>query len=89
LPLSTAISVVLLLILLNGFFAMSELAIVSARPIRLRQLAEAGSKGARLALQLSEDPASFLSIVQIGITLNSVLAGAFSGATMTDPIARF
>ncbi len=61
---------------------MSELAIVSARRVRLRQMAEDGNKGAQLALDMAEDPASFLSIVQIVLTLNSVLAGAFSGATL-------
>jgi putative hemolysin len=76
------IGVVFLLILLNGFFAMSELAIVSARRVRLKQMAEDGSQGAKLALELAEDPSSFLSIVQTGMTLNSVFAGVFSGATM-------
>ena len=79
------IGVVFLLLLLNGFFAMAELAIVSARRARLRQLIEDKSRGARLALDLAENPALFLSIVQIGMTLNSVLAGAFSGATLAGP----
>lgn len=61
---------------------MAELAIVSARRARLRQMADDQVKGARLALQLAEDPTAFLSLIQIGITLNSVLAGAFSGATL-------
>ncbi len=87
--LSTEISVVLILILLNGFFAMSELAIVSARRVRLRQLAEGGHKGARLALQMAEDPSSFLSIVQTGMTVNSVFAGAYSGATMAIPFGKY
>jgi len=82
LSLTTEILIVLLLILFNGLFAMAELAIVSARRVRLRQLAEDGNRGAELALGMAEDPASFLSIVQIGMTLNSVLAGAFSGATL-------
>ncbi len=80
--LTAKLSVVFILILLNGFFAMAELAIVSARRTRLKQFADDGDRGARLALQMAEDPASFLSIVQIGMTLNSVLAGAFSGATL-------
>lgn len=87
--LSAEISVVVLLILLNGFFAMSELAIVSARRTRLKQLADDGSKGARLALQMADDPASFLSIVQIGVTLNSILAGAFSGATLAEHFGEY
>ena len=73
--LAAKISVVLVLILLNGFFAMAELAIVSARRVRLKQMAEDGDTGAQIALKMAEDPASFLSIVQIGMTLNSVLAG--------------
>lgn len=80
------IAIVLLLLLLNGFFAMAELAIVSARRAVLKQWVDERRKGARLALQLAEDPNSFLSIVQVGITLNGVLAGAFSGATLA---ARF
>ena len=87
--LTADILIVILLILLNGLFAMSELAIVSARRVRLRQLAEDGHKGAKLALGMAEDPASFLSIVQIGMTLNSVLAGAFSGATLAGHFAEY
>ncbi|MCD2174138.1 hemolysin family protein [Rhizobium sp. C4] len=61
---------------------MSELAVVSSRPVRLRILAEQGSKGAATAIRLAEDPGRFLSSVQIGITLVGVLSGAFSGATL-------
>ena len=82
--LSTEIAIVFLLVLLNGFFAMSELAIVSARRVRLKQAAEDGHKGAAIALKMADDPASFLSIVQIGMTMNSIFAGAFSGATLAD-----
>jgi putative hemolysin len=89
LSLSTEIIIVILLILLNGLFAMSELAIVSARRVRIKQLAEDGHKGAALALGMAEDPASFLSIVQVGMTLNSVLAGAFSGATLAGNFAPY
>lgn len=78
------IGVVFFLILCNGFFAMAELALISARRARLKQMADQGRHGAELALKLSEDPSSFLSIVQTGMTLNSVLAGAFSGATLAD-----
>ncbi|MFY9288116.1 MAG: hemolysin family protein [Alphaproteobacteria bacterium] len=87
--LTAEISIVVLLILLNGFFAMSELAIVSARRMQLKQKADEGSKGARLALQMAENPASFLSIVQSGITLNSVLTGVFSGATLAEPLGIY
>lgn len=75
------ILVILALILLNGVLAMSELAIVSARPGRLKPL-EAKSRGARLALRLGEDPGRFLSTVQIGITAVGILSGALSGATL-------
>lgn len=75
------------LILLNGFLAMSELAIVSARRSRLRTLAEAGSRGASTALSLLQNPGRFLSTVQFGITLVGVLAGAFSGATIAEQLA--
>ena len=66
------LTVVCVLILLNGFFAMSELAIVSSRRGRLRQLAEDGHRGAARALGRAEDPASLLSIVQTGMTLHSL-----------------
>ena len=78
----TEILIVLALILMNGGLAMSELAVVSARPARLKPLAEGGSTGAKTALMLGEDPGRFLSAVQIGITLVGVLSGAFSGATL-------
>lgn len=81
------ISIVLLLILLNGFLAMSELAVVSARPARLKVMAEQGSLGAAAALRLADDPGRFLSAVQIGITLVGVLSGAFSGATLGVRVA--
>ncbi|MBS3928179.1 MAG: HlyC/CorC family transporter [Sphingomonadales bacterium] len=73
------------LILLNGLFSMSELAIVSARPARLRLLAERGNKGAKAALSLAADPGKFLSAVQIGITLVGIIAGAYSGASLGGP----
>ncbi|WP_374653761.1 hemolysin family protein [Dongia sp.] len=82
------IFIVLGLILLNGFFAMSELAIVSARRARLKPLADGGHRGARKALQLAEDPTQFLSTVQIGITLVGIVAGAYSGATLSAPLAN-
>jgi putative hemolysin len=77
----TEILVILALIVLNGVLAMSELAIVSARPGRLKTL-EAKSRGARMALRLGENPGKFLSTVQIGITAVGVLSGALSGATL-------
>jgi len=76
------------LILLNGVFAMSELAIVSARTSRLRVAAERGSGGARVALQLAANPGKFLSTVQIGITLVGIVAGYVSGATLGEPLGE-
>ncbi len=81
------IAIVLVLTLLNGLLAMSELAIVSARPGRLKVMAERGDRGAAVALALAEEPGRFLSSVQIGITLVGVLSGAFSGATLGARLA--
>src|SRR3712207_1089196 len=81
------IAVIVVLVLLNGFFAMSETALVSSRKARLRQRAEEGDGGARAALELAEEPNRFLSTVQIGISLIGVLAGAFGGATLSEPLA--
>ncbi|EWY39319.1 hypothetical protein N825_06335 [Skermanella stibiiresistens SB22] len=79
--------VVVLLIVLNGFFAMSELAVVSARRARLQQMADEGNRGARAAVRLVEDPSKFLSTVQVGITLIGILAGAYGGATLAEYLA--
>ncbi len=76
------------LILLNAIFSMSELAIVSARPARLRVAAEQGSHGAKTALLLASDPGKFLSTVQIGITLVGIIAGAYSGASLGGPVGE-
>ena len=76
------ILIVVVLTIINGLLAMSELAVVSARPARLRVFADQGNKGAAIAIRLAEDPGKFLSSVQIGITLVGVLSGAFSGATL-------
>lgn len=81
------LALVFALIVLNGFFAMSELAIISARRARLQQRADSGSRGARIALELSDHPTRFLSTVQIGITLIGILAGAYSGATIAEQVA--
>ena len=81
--------VIALLLLLNGFFAMSELAIVSARRVRLKQMAKAGRRGAAAALRLMDDPVKFLSTVQVGITMVGVVAGAYSGATLADPLSHY
>jgi putative hemolysin len=81
------IVIILALIVLNGFFAMAELAVVSARPIRLHALARAGNPAATRVLELSADPNRFLSAVQLGITLISIMTGAFGGATVASWLA--
>jgi len=81
------IFVIFVLILLNGFFSMSEIAIVSARKVRLEQRAEEGDSGARNALLLAGSTSKFLSAVQIGITLVAMLTGAFGGATLAERLA--
>lgn len=75
------------LVLINGFFAMSELAVVSARRALLQTWAEGGSRGAAEALRLGSEPGRFLSSVQIGITLVGIFAGAYGGATLSEPFA--
>jgi len=76
------------LIVLNGVFAMSELAIVSAKTSRLATRAEDGSASARIAMQLAAEPGKFLSTVQIGITLIGIIAGAYSGASLGAPVGE-
>ena len=80
-------AIVVLLILLNGLFSMSETALVSARKASLRQRADAGDDGARSALELASSPNRFLSTVQIGISLIGVLSGALGGAAIAEPLA--
>lgn len=80
------ILVILVLILINGFLAMSEIAVVSARKARLRVRAAAGDPGYQAALELANSPGRFLSSVQIGITLVGILAGAFGGATIAEAL---
>ncbi len=80
--------ILVLLTLANGFFAASEIAIVSARRGRLQQRAEAGHRGAQIALQLTEEPGRFLATVQIGITLVGVFAGVFGGDMLARPLAE-
>jgi putative hemolysin len=81
--------IVLGLIVLNGFFALSELAVISARPARLRVLAKAGRPGAETALRLAAEPSRFLSSVQVGITLVGIFAGAYGGTTLSGPLASW
>nr|WP_295465391.1 hemolysin family protein [Mesorhizobium sp.] len=80
---------VFVLTLLNGLLAMSELAVVSSRPARLKGMADRGVSGARRALELAGDPGKFLSSVQIGITLVGILSGAISGATLGDRLSEW
>ena len=82
-------AIILALIALNGVFAMSELAIVSARTAKLKAMAEDGKRGAAAALRLGRDPGKFLSTVQIGITLIGILTGIYSGDKITTDVANF
>lgn len=84
---TTELLVILLLLLVNGVFAMSEIAVVASRKIRLEQRAEKGDKGAAAALALAQDPGQFLSTVQVGITLVGILAGAFGGVMLSGRLA--
>ncbi len=81
----TDLFIIIGLVVINGVFAMSELAIVSAKTNTLEAKAEAGSTSARVAIHLAEDPGKFLSTVQIGITLIGIVAGAYSGASLGGP----
>ena len=84
--LALQLSIVFLLIVLNGFFAMAEIALVSARKARLQPVADSGNPGAQAALELKADPARLLSTVQIGITLIAVLSGTFGQATLGEKL---
>jgi len=83
------ILILLALLVVNGLFAMTELAVLSSRRTRLQQLSDEGSRGAREALALLDEPTRFLSTVQIGITLIGVLAGVYSGASFAGPLERW
>ncbi|HEX8666961.1 MAG TPA: hemolysin family protein [Allosphingosinicella sp.] len=80
--------IILMLVALNGLFAMAELAIVSSRKPRLKAMAKNGRAGAQTALDLAAEPGRFLSTVQIGITLIGILAGAYSGASLGGPVGE-
>jgi putative hemolysin len=82
------LALIFILLIANGIFSMAEIAIVSARKARLRQLADGGDSRARTALELAESPNTFLATVQVGITLVGVLAAAFSGATLAAKLAE-
>lgn len=81
------LAILVALILLNGVFAMSEIAVVSSRRARLQQRAEQGNHRAGAALELARDPGHFLSTIQVGITLVGVLSGAYGGAVFAEPLA--
>ena len=83
------ILIVVILIILNGLFSMTELAIINARKGLLEEKAEAGNLGARMAIKLAEDPNEMFSTIQIGITLISIVTGLYSGATFSDPMATY
>lgn len=78
--------IILILILVNGFFSMSEISVVSARKVRLEAASRKGSRGANTALELATAPGRFLSTVQIGITLVGLLTGIYSGETITNDV---
>jgi len=80
--------VILLLLVLNGIFSMSEMAVVTARKVRLEHRAEEGDKGAQAALDIAMHPNNFMSTVQVGITLIGVLAGAFGGVGISESLAQ-
>src|SRR5216683_6242905 len=80
------LSIVLLLIVVNGFFAMAEIALVASRNARLRPLAEAGNPGAQAAVELKADPSRLLATVQIGITVIAILSGTFGEATLGESL---
>ena len=83
------LSIIFFLILLNGFFAMAEIALVSARPARLQPMAEDGSRGAKAAIELKADPSRLLATVQIGVTVIAILSGTFGQDTLGEPLEGY
>ena len=83
------ILIIFILTLLNGFFALSEIALVSVKKSRIEHLAAQGSSRAKIVLQLLENPENFLSSVQVGITLIGIISGAYGGVTLTDDMEQF
>lgn len=83
------IAIILVLILFNGFFALSEIALVSSRKSRLENLRNAGNKGAVVALKLLDKSENFLSAVQVGITLTGIITGAFGGISIAEKVSPF
>jgi putative hemolysin len=88
-PASTELFLVVLLIALNGLFAMTEIAVITSRKARLEQRAAEGDTGARKALEIGEDPTHLLSAIQVGITLVGILTGYVGGASLSKALAPF
>lgn len=85
---SSEVLIILALLVANGIFAMSEIAVVTSRRVRLQQRAEEGDRRARAALRLASEPTHFLSTVQVGITLVGIFAGAYGGATLASQLQQ-
>jgi len=83
------ILIIFILTLLNSFFALSEIALVSVKKSRIEHLAAQGNSKAKIVLQLLDNPENFLSSVQVGITLIGIVSGAYGGATLTDDMEKF
>ncbi|MFN4151362.1 MAG: CNNM domain-containing protein, partial [Candidatus Sericytochromatia bacterium] len=83
------ISIIILLVLLNGFFALSEIALVSSKKRRLQQLKNKGSNGAKIALDLLENSEKFLSAIQVGITLIGIITGVYGGIEIAKDVEPF
>lgn len=83
------LAIIFLLILLNGLFAMAEIALVSARPARLQPLANEGSAGAKAAIELKADPSRLLATVQIGVTVIAILSGTFGQYTLGERLEEY
>lgn len=79
--------IVLFLIVLNGIFAMTEIALISSKPAKLEVEANRGKRSAKIALHYSKDPTDLLSTVQVGITLIGIINGAYGGARFSAPLA--
>ena len=83
------LALLVVLISLNGIFAMSEIAVISARDSRLQKMAKDGRRGANSALSLKNNPASFLSTIQVGITMVGILSGAIGENALAEPLTTF
>jgi putative hemolysin len=88
-PISLELAIIFILILANGVFAMTEIAIVSSRKARLERYVAEGSKGAKAALKLADDPTQLLSTVQVGISVIGVVTGAYGGATIAQALSIY